>query len=393
MSKKLIDTLSENIDFNEAVNQAAAKVIEAENANKPKEKHVNVKDYYEALKRDMDSPNEIIADRATKAAAAFTQQLTQLVLKQALDKIDLSEKENKIISKFRQLDMKEGNTYQFILNLNTGVENYSDTPFVPEEATDPQTEVKNINFFKADRTLGDWSFQWHKMQTLRPHEWTPYFKSNTLSEFVGSIVSQMGESITLMKRAKVQKFLKNLSIGKQITGAASNVDCYDAFIELMDHIDTMQFDTNEYCLNAGSNSPSKNIKAAKKSDLIMLINKKTLNLLRTGIKARLTNPSAFNLEQVVDADNIVEFYKMVNDTVNTKTVITTSNDDVIAPNEIKVIDKQGLVMINKLYFSGEQLYNTNMNLQLDVHYWFMIDSIPWRKGLKFTDTKLTVVPQ
>lgn len=389
MSKKTIDMLDSNLDINKLVNEAAEKIVEAENVGKPVEKQKTVEQLYSEIQQGLNSPNEIIKEKSARAAAAFTNQLTQLVLRQTMDIIDLSEKENKIISKFNNYEMGEGNTYQFILNLNTGVENYHQTPFVPTTHTDPQSEVKNCNWEKARNQLGDWSFQWHKMQTLRQHEWVIYFKTNTLSEFVGNIRKQMLESITLMKRAKIQRFIQQLPISKQITGNVANVDCYDSFLELLDHIDTMQFDTQEYCIS----NTSKNIKAAKKSDLLVLINKKTLNLLRTGIKARLTNPGAFDLSNVVDMDNVVEFHKTITENVDTNTVITTTNDNVIEPNTIIVIDKNALVMINKLFFSGQQLYNPNMALQLDIHYWFMLDYLPWRKAFKFTDTKLSVIPQ
>lgn len=383
--KKTVD-INNTLETQEMLNEVVNEFTEAE-------KIENLETYYDDIKNNLDSKNSIIKERAMRAAAAFTQQLTQLVLKQSIDKIDLSEKENKIISKFTKKTIPEGNSIQFILPLNTGTETYSDTPFVPTTHTDPQIEQKTINYYKADGSLGDWSFQWHKMLTLRQHEWVQYFKTNTLSEFIATIRAQMVESITLLKRAKIQKFLKNFNFGKQITGNAANEDCYDAFIEFMDHVDSMQYDNIEYNIVNSGNQASKNVKAAKKSDLLILINKKTLNLLRTGIKARLTNVDAFNLEQVVDADNIVAFNKLMNDNVNTSTVITTSNDDVIGVNEIKVIDKQALLLIDKLEFNGNQLYNRNMSLEIDLHYWFMIDFLPWRKGFKFSDIKLSVVPQ
>lgn len=386
MSKKIVDsTLHENVDLKAQINEAGK--IVAESYNKP------LKDIYEDIQADINSKNPVSRERGVRAAAQFTNQLMKLVLRQTMDIIELSEKENKIISKFQNYEMGEGNTYQFILDLNTGVDSYHKTPFIPEDYTDPQIEVKNCSWLKENGDLNDWSFQFHKPMTLAQHEWLPFFKTNTLSQFVGRIRAQMSESITLMKRAKIQKFIKELPIGKQITGAVSNVDCYDSFLELIDLIDTVQFDTNEYCLSAGTNKASKNIKAAKKSDLILLINKKTLNLLRTGIKARLTNPGAFDLSSVIDMDNVVEFYKMINDNVDSKTVITTSNDSVVEPNTIIVLDKKALILINKLEFYGEQLYNKNMAIELDLHYWFMLDYLPWRKGFKFTDNKLTVVPQ
>lgn len=390
MSKKVIDNLENAaLNINDLVNQAAKTIAESENEGKPVNQHRSVEDIYKNIQEGLNSTNEITKEKALKQAAAFTSQLTQLVLRQTIDLIDLSEKENKIISKFQNYEMNEGNTYQFILTLNTGIENYHDTPFVPQNHTDPQIEVKNCSWEKAPNQLGDNSFQWHKMLSLRAHEWVIYFKSNTLSEFIGAIRKQMIESITLMKRAKIQKFIQNLTIAKQITGANTNVDCYDSFVELLDHIDSMQFDGQEYCIS----STSKNIKAAKKSDILLLINKKTLNLLRTGIKARLTNPGAFDLSNVIDMDNVVEFHKTITDNVNTSTVITTTNTDVIAPDTIIAIDKNALILIHKLFFSGQQLYHPNMTLQLDIHYWFMIDFLPWRKAFKFTDTKLLVVPQ
>lgn len=374
-----------NIDMVAEINKAGETLAQAHGQD--------LESMYNNIQSDLNSDNPIKQQAGVRAAAAFTAQLTQLILRQTLDIIGESEKENKIVHKFRKLTMPEGNYYNFILNINTGVDRYQDTPFTPQQHTDPQSETHTLAFYKPDgHTPDDNSHMFHKMLTLRAHEWTQYFKTNTLSAFLGNIRDQIVESINMMKLAKVQKFLKELPIAKQITGKASNEDAYDSLNELIDWIETVQFNDSDFCINK-TGFQSKNIKPAKKSDLLVLINKKTLNLIRTGLKARLINPEAFSLTQVVDADNIIEFHKMINDTANTSTVITTSNDSVVDANTVIVIDRNALVLIDKLFFSGEQMYNANMAIQLDVHYWFMIGIIPWYKGFKFTDTKLSVIPQ
>lgn len=381
---RTIDQIND-LNINNELNEAAEAIAEANNQT--------LEDLYNGIQSELNSNNPVIKERGLKAAAAFTSQLTKLVLRQTLDIIDLGTKENKIISKFSEFEMGEGNTYQFILNLDTGVDSYRDKPFVPEDHTDPQIEVKNCNWKKDNGDLGDWSFTFHKPRTIRQHEWLPYFKANTLSQFVSEIRNEMNESISLMKRAKIQKFIKQLPITKTITGKASNVDCYDSYIELLDTIETIQFDTEEFCINSTGNNPSKNIKAAKKSDILLLIHKSTYNLLKTAVKARATNPTYISLSDSMDLDNVVTFYRMIDDSADSKTVITTKNESIVAPNEIIVIDKKALVLINRLFFYGEQQYNKNMALELDLHYWFMLDYLPWRKAFKFTDNKLTVVPQ
>ena len=353
MSNKIIDIKKE--DTKKLVNNKAKELAEAEGTT--------INELYNGLKDQMNSKNEAVRNKGLRAGAQFVAQLTQMVLKQSIEHIGVNLGRFDLIKHFRDETFNEGNSAQFILPLNTGTESYSDTPFVPNAHTDPQIEVKQINFFEANGDLTDNAYQYHKPLSIRAHEWVPYFKANTLSDFVATIRAHMSESIQMLKVASAQKFINELDPAKKVQDNTST-DAYEAFIKFFEHVQNCYDFNTEYNFK----NTSKNVKPAERDSLVMFINKKTLNILKNGIKSRMFNQELFNLESLFAPENIVSVGALLNHNTDSNTPITVAVGDVVADNEIKVVDKRGLLQFSKLYFSGEQLYNQNMTLQLDMHY-------------------------
>ena len=377
MSNKIIDIKKE--DTKKLVNNKAKELAEAEGTT--------INELYNGIKDQMNSKNEAVRNKGLRAGAQFVAQLTQMVLKQSIEHIGVNLGRFDLIKHFRDETFNEGNSAQFILPLNTGTESYSDTPFVPNAHTDPQIEVKQINFFEANGDLTDNAYQYHKPLSIRAHEWVPYFKANTLSDFVATIRAHMSESIQMLKVASAQKFINELDPAKKVQDNTST-DAYEAFIKFFEHVQNCYDFNTEYNFK----NTSKNVKPAERDSLVMFINKKTLNILKNGIKSRMFNQELFNLESLFAPENIVSVGALLNHNTDSNTPITVAVGDVVADNEIKVVDKRGLLQFSKLYFSGEQLYNQNMTLQLDMHYWYKLDNLDWYKAFKYTSDALKVIP-
>ena len=378
MSKnKVLDINKE--DLTTLVNEVGNQIAEAEGKT--------MEEMYNGIKDQMNSKNEAVRNKGLRAAAQFVAQLTQLVLKQSIEHIGVDLERFNLLRFFRQETMDEGNSKQYILPLNTGTESYSDTPFVPNAHTDPQIEVKQINFFQANGNLTDNAYQYHKPLSIRAHEWTPYFKSNTLSDFVATIKAHMGESIQLLKLASAQKFIKDLAPNKEIDDQTSQ-DAYEAFIELFKHIQNCYDFNIEYNLNG----TSKNVKPSTKENLVLFMNKNTINILMNGIKSRLPKGEIFQLSRYINEDNIVPLGNILKHNTTSSEVIVVDAGEIIPETEIKVVDKRALLQFSKLSFSGEQLYNQNMTLQLDIHYWYKLDNLEWYKAFKYKCNNLTVIP-
>ena len=374
---KIIDIKKE--DTKELVNQKAKELAEAEG--------LPLKELYGNIQDQLNSKNEATRNKGLKAAAAFVTQLTQMVLKQSIEHIGLSLGRFDLIKHFRDESFNEGNSAQFILPLNTGTESYADTPFVPNAHTDPLIEFKQIDFFKQNGDLTDNAYQYHKPLSIRAHEWVPYFKANTLSDFIATIRAHMSESIQMLKVAAAQKFIKELDPAKKVNDATSK-DAFEAFITFFENVQNCYDFNTEYNFK----TTSKNVKPAERESLVMFINKKTLNILKNGIKTRIFNQELFSLESLFAPENIVSVGAVLEHNTNSSTAITVAVGDVVADNEIKVVDKRGLLQFSKLFFSGEQLYNQNMTLQLDMHYWYKLDNLDWYKAFKYTSDALRVIP-
>ena len=374
---KIIDIKKE--DTKDLVNKTAKEIAEAEGTP--------LKELYANIQDQLNSKNEATRNKGLRAGAQFVAQLTQMVLKQSIEHIGLSLGRFDIIKHFRNESFNEGNSAQFILPLNTGTESYSDTPFVPNAHTDPLIEFKQIDFFKPNGDLSDNAYQYHKPLSIRAHEWVPYFKANTLSDFIATIRAHMSESIQMLKVASAQKFIKELDPSKKVQDNTSK-DAFEAFITFFEHVQ------NCYDFNTAYNfkDTSKNVKPAERESLVMFINKKTLNILKNGIKTRMFNQELFSLESLFSPENIVSVGAVLEHNTNSSTAITVAVGDVVADNEIKVVDKRGLLQFSKLFFSGEQLYNQNMTLQLDMHYWYKLDNLDWYKAFKYTSDALKVIP-
>ena len=377
---KVIDINKEIDKTQELINQNAALIAESENTT--------VENLYNNIRDGLNSKNPATVNKATKAAAAFVGQLTQMVLKQSIEHIGVDLERFNLLRFFRDESFNEGNSKQFILPLNTGTESYADTPFVPDAHTDPLIEFKQIDFFQPNGQLSDNAYQYHKPLSIRAHEWVPYFKANALSDFVATIKAHVAESISLLKIAATQKFIRDLNIAKKVTDAIST-DAYEAFIKLFDEIQNCYDFNTEYNLNG----TSKNVKPSTKENLVLFMNKKTLNILLNGIKSRLPKGDIFNLSRYVNENNIVPLGNILKHDTDSKTVIIVDAGEIIPDNKIKVVDKRGLLSFSKLYFSGEQLYNQNMTLQLDLHYWYKLDSLGWYKAFEFEADGLRVIPQ
>ena len=374
-------------------------------------------EYLESLREGINSPNKARSMDASRAAGDFTSKLTLLTLYQAIDgEFNLGVYD--WVNKFEVSKITAGNSKQFIRNILTGADDYNENTFNPTSATKPQVDAYTISLYStnttssAAATLSTYAKKIVKPLTILKAEWMPYFISGKLQEFVNKIAQQINESVSLIKFDLFQQMVNKIKTGyntnnvqegmKKVfdesgrTGAvnisAQVTNILDVFTKVVfPNITNMAFLNNEYNISLrGQESTSLN--SSTRDDILILVNNKTYTKLTSGVLANVFNNKLASVEKYINPDNIIPCGRKIT-TSNSNTAIGVhSSEDLIAENEVLVINKNAFKSLLFVDESGSQSYVTNMSLQLVAHLWIACGIIPWGQGFVVRTDKLTVMP-
>ena len=374
-------------------------------------------EYLESLREGINSPNKARSMDASRAAGDFTSKLTLLTLYQAIDgEFNLGVYD--WVNKFEVSKITAGNSKQFIRNILTGADDYNENTFNPTSATKPQVDAYTISLYSANTTssapatLSTYAKKIVKPLTILKAEWMPYFISGKLQEFVNKIAQQINESVSLIKFDLFQQMVNKIKTGyntsnvqegmKKVfdesgrTGAvnisAQVTNILDVFTKVVfPNITNMAFLNNEYNISLrGQESTSLN--SSTRDDILILVNNKTYTKLTSGVLANVFNNKLASVEKYINPDNIIPCGRKIT-TSNSSTAIGVHNsEDLIAENEVLVINKNVFKSLLFVDESGSQSYVTNMSLQLVAHLWIACGIIPWGQGFVVRTNKLTVMP-
>ena len=374
-------------------------------------------EYLESLREGINSPNKARSMDASRAAGDFTSKLTLLTLYQAIDgEFNLGVYD--WVNKFEVSKITAGNSKQFIRNILTGADDYNENTFNPTSATKPQVDAYTISLYStnttssAAATLSTYAKKIVKPLTILKAEWMPYFISGKLQEFVNKIAQQINESVSLIKFDLFQQMVAKIKTGyntnnqqegmKKVfdesgrTGAvnisAQVTNILDVFTKVVfPNITNMAFLNNEYNISLrGQESTSLN--SCNRDDILILVNNKTYTKLTSGVLANVFNNRLASVEKYINPDNIIPCGRKIT-TSNSSTAIGVHNsEDLIAEDEVLVINKNVFKSLLFVDESGSQSYVTNMSLQLVAHLWIACGIIPWGQGFVVRTNKLTVMP-
>lgn len=360
---------------------------------------------YESAKALIDDTNAKLKSRnattysnAKAAALDFTQKLLRLCLYQEIQS-EYNLDKYSWVNKFDDIRIEAGDSKEFIKSLHTGIDTYSADAFVPTNATPPSADATRISLYKTDGSVNDYGFKAIKPLTILETQWFPYFISGKLMEFVSKQIQLMRESMFLYKYKVLTTLIakivqpynassNTLGINKRITGQATNI--LTAFTnEIFPEIENMLYLNNQYAHTAAKNSQYPNV--SNRNDLLIIMNRNTLNKFRNGVMSNKFNAQLVNFNSVVPLDNIIGTGANIEVGASTDN-ISVSSTELLSDNQVLVINKN---LIKYLWFvdiTDSQKFVQNMSIQYVQHMWGVFGVIPWEAGFLYENTNLSVLP-
>ena len=354
---------------------------------------------------------------AMRAAGDFTSKLTLLTLYQTID-AEYNLGVYDWINKFETTKINAGNSKQYTRDILTGIEDFADAEFNPTTVTNPQCDAYTISLYSAnttssqDATLSTYAKRIKKPLTIQRNKWMPYFLSGKLQEFINAIIDNVRQTIFLAKYSIFQNLITKVKAGYNssnqneglkkvfdetgrtgtvnITGKVTNI--LDVFTKVVfPTITDMAFLSKQYNANIHGDVQATSLNSSTKDDILILVNNKTYTKLTSGVLANVFNNKLADISKYINTDNIIPVGKKL--TVgNSQTAINETNEDLIAENEVLVINKNLFKTLLFVDETGTQSYITNMSMQVVSHLWIACGIIPWGQGFVVRTDKLTVMP-
>lgn len=344
----------------------------------------NVKDFMETTNLQMKSTDLITRKSGETRAAGFVKELALLLLYQVVIDSNSIEYMNSFSNAFNDGEISEGNSKEYIVSLDTGFDAYDESKFIPSNITKPLQENTIISMFNADKTLNKDAYQFKKSLTITEMEWLPYFKSGELKKFIDLISGKMLRSYELFKFDMLAKLLTSLVPQKVIAGVEK--DCFRCISnEVFPEIENMIKYNKDYNLLASSDY----VDACNESDIILVVGNKLLSRLKNGVESQLFNAQFFGPNSkpynILTLSNKLTFG-------DSQTAITTDTSQYVDEDTIFAFDKNLIKSLIQVQKNESQSWAENMTIQLTLHVWGVVGTLPWNKIFKYTNANLKVLP-
>lgn len=342
------------------------------------------KDFIETTNNEMSSSDKYTRSTAKTRAASYVADLAKLILYQTIEDNNKITYMKEFSEVFNDGNLHEGNTKQYIATLDTGNETYDANAFIPKGITKPMIESKLISMLNSDGTLTSTAYQFKKPLTITEAQWMPYFKAGNLKGFIEKISGDMVRAYDLFKFDKIARLLTSLKPQKEIVGTEK--DCFRALSnEVFPEIENMLKYNSEYNLDGTSDYTD----AGNESNIMIVVGNKLLSRIKNGVSSQLFNAQFFGTNSspydIVSLNN-----QLTIGDANTPT--KTSSTQYVDEDTIWVIDKGLIKSLLQVESNESQAWATNMTIQLTLHVWGVIDTLPWKKVFKYTNPNLKVLP-
>lgn len=355
---------------------------------------VNATEYIDDLKTRISSKSVATSASAKTAALDFTTKLLRLVLFQEI-KSEFNLTKYNWINKFDDEKIEAGDGKEYIKNLLTGVDAYSETAFVPTSASFPSADAKVIRLYQDNGTLNTYGFKALKPLTIIESDWFPYFMSGKLMQFIDDQIRLMNKSLFFYKYNMLTTILGALigdtdtnKISKRITGTATNIlSCFTN--EIFPLVEDMQYFNKEYARDAAKNTQYPNVN--NREDLLIIMNRNTLNRFKNGVLSNELTSRLINFNDVVPLENIIGTGKNI--TVGNSTEnIKVADTELIPENKVVIINKNLLKYLWFVEVSDSQKFVQNMSIQFVQHLWGVFGQLDWEGAVVYTNDALTTLP-
>lgn len=354
----------------------------------------NAVEHIDTLKNDINSKSTARAASARAAALDFTQKLLRLVLYQEI-KSEFNLTKYKWIDRFDDERIEAGDGKEYIKNLLTGVDAYVDDAFVPTTATNPSADAKVIRLYDTNGTLNKYGFKALKPLTIVESKWFPYFMSGKLMQFIDEQVDIMKKSMFFYKYTIFSKLFKDLigdtdpnKISKRFTGKATNI--LSAFVnEIFPEIENMQYFNKDFARDNTKNSQYPNVN--NREDLLMIMNRNTLNKFKNGAMSNELNNRLINFNDVLPLENIIGTGADITVGASTDN-ITVADTELVPEDTVVVINKNLFKYLWFVEISDSQKFVQNMSIQFVHHLWGVFGQLDWEGAFVYKNENLKTLP-
>lgn len=342
------------------------------------------------------SSNDAIRQSGLARAAEFTKKLTLLMLYQEIDNDATLGSKYSWIERFNDGRIANGNSKQYVAQIPTGSEPYNSNDFIPTKKSLPLVDSHIISIYERNSqgvdSLSSKAYQFNKPLTIQANEWLPYFKDGVLSEFISKLIGYMRECYKMVVLQRLQALIKALNPAKKINNNETDVNQNNLFLAMVNDviptIEEMKYYNKDFNYDIARGSAY----ACNADDIMVFCNFKILNKLKSGVMSRLFHSAMIEPSSYIPAENWIGLNKELNVDVDSNTEITTRNSDVLDENTMLIFDKNLIKHLIQVEQAGNQGYINNMTIQHNLHIWGVIDTIPWKKCVKYTNVNLSKQP-
>lgn len=346
----------------------------------------NIGELNDNIRTQLNSENPAERIVGERIAQQTVTDLLQLCLRQEIMNSPLPNYMGEITEKVFEGFLSEGNQKEYIADLSTGSTTIAGATFVPTEETIKKLESYTLQVYDSNKQLNAKAYQFMKEQTIPLGQWIPYFKSGKLNEYIGKLQTSLNKVYQLYIFDKVAKIIADKTKGKIVNGTATNL--FDAWLEVLPHIDKMQ----QYNKDYNAEQSSQEMYASSPDDLVIFTSTKVRSLTKNGIKSQLFNAELLGANAKTLNDSNLKFLGNKITLSNQSTIITNAADEYIDDSTIIVVDMSRIRHLIQLDQAGTQFFQKNITEYISKNVWGIVDILPWCKKLVYTNTNLLSVP-
>lgn len=344
-----------------------------------------INDLMETANGKMKSGNQAANQAGVKLARAAVENLALLMLYQTLEGTKLASYTN-FGNRFDDGYIANGNAKQYIVENDLGVDTWEPTMFVPTELTDTNVEQYIIQMYNQNGQLNtQQAYQFKKVKVLQEPKWLPYFKEGNLARFISILREEITRTYEMWKFDKIAKKITTSTPKLTVEGTAENLftAMTDEVLPILRELTTY---TSKY--NYGN---SNHLNQLDSSDILVLMNGKTIQRLQSGIKSQLFNAHLLDFRNIIGEDNVINLGNQLQ-IGDGKTQVTVNDTPYVPEDTIWIMDKSAVKHVLQINRSESQSFAMNLTIEIVLHVWGALDILPWKVLFKYHNENLKKNP-
>lgn len=345
----------------------------------------NIKSIVDPIAEGLNSDNPVAVKASERIAQGVVEDLIALCLQQSMMFTSLSSNYD-IVEKVYDGTIKEGNSREYFVSLDTGNDVHRGEMFIPTKQTLKQQENYLLQMYDSKETLNPKAYQYLKELTIPQGKWIPYFKSGKLNEFISGLMESIYRNYKIFLFNKVATIISDKTKGKIIEGKATNL--YDALQEFLPEVEEM------YLLNSEFNSEqdSKFIDAKDERQILIFASTLVKSRIKNGIKTQLFNADLLGAgSKTLTSENLYNLGNKIQ-MGDQDTVLTDTQQPWIDDNTLIALEINSVKQIDQLKEVTTQFFSKNLTLYIGYNVWGIVDGLPWGKKLVYKNNNLSKLP-